>query len=119
MLLSITDPWTMRHLTLLLYFRNTHHVPEVGAESACSLVVLHHTVIVENFPTAVTEGERQSRSQSISFNVCCDTLEGCELNSSQNKSKQNDARLDELELSENHGGCRKDACTYILYKWKD
>lgn len=40
----------------LLDSRSTHHVPEMGAERACGLVILHHTVIVENFPTAVTKG---------------------------------------------------------------
>lgn len=34
-----------------------YHVPEVGAESACGLVVLHHTIVVQNFSTAVTERE--------------------------------------------------------------
>jgi len=42
-------------------FRNTHHVPEVGAESARRLVELHHAVIVENLSAAITKGERQSR----------------------------------------------------------
>lgn len=47
----------------------THHVPEMGAESSCSLVVLHHTVIVKNFPTAITEEESKSRSVSVSFDI--------------------------------------------------
>lgn len=43
---------------------STHHVSEVCAERACRLVVLHHTVVVENFPTAVTAGERPPQSLS-------------------------------------------------------
>lgn len=41
--------------------RSTHHVPEMGAESACGLVVLHHAVIVENLPAAVTEGVKRAK----------------------------------------------------------
>lgn len=39
----------------------THHVPEMGAESACGLVVLHHAVIVENLPAAVAEGVKRAK----------------------------------------------------------
>lgn len=38
---------------------STDHVPEVGAEGACGLVVFHNTIIVEDFSTAVTDRDRE------------------------------------------------------------
>jgi len=37
-----------------------YHVPEVRAEGAAGLVVLHHTVVVEDLATAVTDGEQNT-----------------------------------------------------------
>lgn len=64
--LANTGPWTERYLN---HFRGAHHVPEMGTKSACGLVVLHHTVIVENLPTAFTVRQTQSWSVGMS----CDT----------------------------------------------
>lgn len=44
-------------MNYLAAIRGTHHVPEMGAEGSCSLVVLHHTVIVEDVSTAFTVAE--------------------------------------------------------------
>lgn len=64
--LAGTGPRTERYLN---HFRGAHHVPEMGTKSACGLVVLHHTVIVENLPTAFTVRQKQSWSVGMS----CDT----------------------------------------------
>lgn len=44
-------------VTYWAHFRGTHHVPEMGAQSSCRLVVLHHTVVVQDFSTAFTVAE--------------------------------------------------------------
>lgn len=49
----------------LAHIRGTHHVPEMGAQSSCSLVVLHYTVIVEDFSTAFTVTENKQFLQSF------------------------------------------------------
>ena len=38
---------------------NAHHISEVGTECSCGLVVLHHTVVVEDLPAAVAEGRKR------------------------------------------------------------
>ena len=40
--------------------QSRYHVPEVSAESACGLMVLHDTVVVEDLSAAVTEGEQRT-----------------------------------------------------------
>ena len=45
--------------------RRAHHVSEVCTEGARGLVVLHHTVVVEDLSTAVTEeGERERQNRN-------------------------------------------------------
>lgn len=35
-------------------FKETYHVSEVSTEGARGLVILHHTVVIEDFSTAFT-----------------------------------------------------------------
>lgn len=51
----------------LARIRGTHHVPEMGAQSSCGLVVLHYTVIVEDFSTAFTVAEIKKSLWSFRF----------------------------------------------------
>lgn len=48
---------TQWKVTYGAHFKGTHHVPEMGAQSSCRLVVLHHTVVVQDFSTAFTVAE--------------------------------------------------------------
>jgi len=55
-----------RHFFLKLAFRRpqcTHHVSKVCTEGACGLVVLHHTVVIQDLTTAVTV--RQTHIEKI------------------------------------------------------
>lgn len=67
-------------MTYLAHFRGTHHVPEMGTQSSCSLVVLHHTVIVEDFSTAFTVAENKQSLQSFTMTIAFNStlLGGCE-----------------------------------------
>ncbi len=50
---------------ILTVLEKTYHVSEVSTECASGLVILHHTVVVKDFSTALTNRAKES------------SLEGC------------------------------------------
>ncbi len=72
------NPFSHVHTLVLLEFslksdfrrpHRTHHVSEVCTESACGLVVLHHTVVIQDLSTAVTVRQTHTYTENMILHI--------------------------------------------------